>query len=113
MGYGLIISQSQESGKTRNLMCLYSFRQSVDGILISLAFDTNNLDHFSKLLNKNIPVVFFDRVADCQGCMSVIIDNFKAGYDATAHLIEQGCRRIIHLGGNLTRNVYSETIEGL
>lgn len=111
-GYGLIISQSQESVK-QEVSCVSTlFDSRVDGILISLAFDTKSLDHFSKLLNKDIPIVFFDRVADCQGCMSVIIDNFKAGYDATAHLIEQGCKRIIHLGGNLYRNVYSERLRG-
>ena len=111
-GYGLIISQSQESAK-QEVSCVSTlFDSRVDGIMISLAFDTRNLDHFSKLLNKNIPVVFFDRVADCHGCMSVIIDNYKAGYDATAHLIGQGCKRIIHLGGNLFRNVYSERLRG-
>jgi LacI family transcriptional regulator len=111
-GYGLIISQSQESVK-HEISCVSTlFDSRVDGILISLAFDTKNLDHFSKLLNKDIPVVFFDRVADCIGCMSVIIDNFKAGYEATTHLIEQGCKRIIHLGGNLYRNVYSERLRG-
>lgn len=111
-GYGLIISQSQESGKQETACVSTLFDSRVDGILISLAFDTKNLDHFDKLFNKDIPVVFFDRVADCHGCMSVIIDNYKAGYEATAHLIEQGCKRIIHLGGNLLRNVYSERFRG-
>lgn len=111
-GYGLIISQSQESGKQETACVSTLFDSRVDGILISLAFDTKNLDHFDKLFNKDIPVVFFDRVADCNGCMSVIIDNYKAGYEATAHLIEQGCKRIIHLGGNLLRNVYSERFRG-
>jgi LacI family transcriptional regulator len=111
-GYGLIISQSQESGK-QEISCISTlFDSRVDGILISLAYDTKNLDHFKKLFNKNIPIVFFDRVADCHGCMSVIIDNYKAGYEATSHLIEQGCKRIIHLGGNLLRNVYSERFRG-
>jgi LacI family transcriptional regulator len=111
-GYGLIISQSQESAK-QEISCVSTlFDSRVDGILISLAFDTKNLDHFNKLLNKDIPVVFFDRVADCNGCMSVIIDNYKAGYEATNHLIGQGCKRIIHLGGNLYRNVYSERLRG-
>jgi len=111
-GYGLIISQSQESGK-QEISCISTlFNSRVDGILISLAFDTKNLDHFNKLFNKNIPIVFFDRVADCEGCMSVIIDNYKAGYEATTHLIEQGCKKIIHLGGNILRNVYSERFRG-
>jgi LacI family transcriptional regulator len=112
LGYGLIISQSQESGK-QEISCVSTlFDSRVDGILISLAFDTKNLDHFNKLFNKDIPVVFFDRVADCKGCMSVVIDNYKAGYEATKHLIEQGCKKIIHLGGNLLRNVYSERFRG-
>jgi LacI family transcriptional regulator, galactose operon repressor len=111
-GYGLIISQSQESVK-QEISCISTlFDSRVDGILISLAFDTKNLDHFNKLLNKDIPVVFFDRVVDCSGCMSVIIDNYKAGYEATNHLIKQGCKRIVHLGGNLYRNVYSERLRG-
>jgi LacI family transcriptional regulator len=111
-GYGLIISQSQESWK-KEISCITTlFNSRVDGLLVSLAFDTRNLDHFNILLNKDIPVVFFDRVADCNGCMSIVIDNFKAGYEATSHLLEQGCKRIIHIGGNLLRNVYSERFRG-
>lgn len=111
-GYGLIISQSQESGK-QEISCISTlFNSRVDGILISLAFDTKNLDHFDLLFNKDIPVVFFDRVAECHGCMQVVIDNYKAGYEATAHLLDQGCKRIVHFGGNLLRNVYSDRFRG-
>jgi len=111
-GYGLIISQSQESGK-QEVSCVSTlFNSRVDGLLISLAFDTEKIDHFNILFSKDIPIVFFDRVAECKGCMSVVIDNFKAGYEITSHLIEQGCRRIVHLGGNLLRNVYSDRFRG-
>jgi LacI family transcriptional regulator len=110
--YGLIISQSQESWR-KEISCVNTlFNSRVDGLLVSLALDTKNMNHFNILLNKDIPVVFFDRVNDCNGCMSVIIDNYKAGYEATAHMIEQGCRRIVHLGGNIMRNVYSERFRG-
>jgi LacI family transcriptional regulator len=111
-GYGLIISQSQESW-VQEISCFSTlFNSRVDGFLVSLAFDTQNIDHYNILFRKNIPLIFFDRVSDCSSCMSVIIDNFRAGYEATSHLIEQGCRRIIHIGGNLLRNVYSERLEG-
>ncbi len=111
-GYGLIISQSQESAR-QEVSCVSTlFNSRVDGLLISLAFDTEKLDHFNILFKKDIPVVFFDRVAECKGCMTVVIDNYKAAYELTTHLIEQGCRRIIHLGGNLLRNVYSERFRG-
>jgi len=111
-GYGLIISQSQESGK-QEVSCISTlFNSRVDGLLVSLAFDTKSLDHFNILFNKNIPVVFFDRVSECNDCITIVIDNFKAGYEATSHLIEQGCSRILHLSGNLLRNVYADRFMG-
>ncbi|HNX67850.1 MAG TPA: substrate-binding domain-containing protein, partial [Bacteroidales bacterium] len=48
----------------------------------------------------------------CNNCISVIIDNYQAGYDMTTHLINQGCRRIVHLGGIQTRNVYRDRFNG-
>ncbi|HEX2975122.1 MAG TPA: LacI family DNA-binding transcriptional regulator [Bacteroidales bacterium] len=111
-GYGLVISTSQESAE-REISSIYTLYNSrVDGLLVSLAYDTGELDHFRMLLNRDIPVVFFDRVSECSGCIKVVIDNFKAGLDATTHLVEQGCRNIVHLGGNLSRNVYEDRYKG-
>jgi LacI family transcriptional regulator len=111
-GYNLIISQSQESVKKEIDSVNTLFNSRVDGLLVSLAYDTRNLDHFNVLFKKNIPVIFFDRVTACNNCISVIIDNRQAGYDVTSHLISQGCRRIVHLGGSLIRNVYNDRYSG-
>jgi LacI family transcriptional regulator len=111
-GYSLIISQSQESGKKEAESVKTLFNSRVDGLLVSLAYDTRSLDHFKILFEKNIPVVFFDRVYECKGCASVVIDNYQAAYDAVSHLIDQGCARIYHLGGNQLRNVYAERMKG-
>jgi LacI family transcriptional regulator len=56
--------------------------------------------------------VFFDRVAESHDCIAVVIDNYKAGYEATAHLLSKGCKRIVHFGGNLLRNVYADRFRG-
>jgi LacI family transcriptional regulator len=111
-GYNLIISQSQESGQKEISGITTLFNSRVDGLLVSLSFDTKNLDPFNIFFRKGIPVVFFDRVFECEGCATIVIDNFKAGYEATSHLISQGCKRIIHLGGNLLRNVYKDRLKG-
>jgi LacI family transcriptional regulator len=111
-GYGLIISNSQESSLQEVTGIKTLFNSRVDGLMVSLAFDTRDHRNFKLFLDKNIPVIFFDRVVECPGCMSVIIDNFKAGYEVTSHLISQGCRRIVYIGGNLLRNVYSERYNG-
>jgi LacI family transcriptional regulator len=111
-GYGLIISQSQESEK-QEIACVSTlFNSRVDGLIVSLASDSKSTEHFDLILKKNIPVVFFDRVSECNGCISIAIDNYKAGYEATSHLVSQGCRRIVHVGGNLLRNVYNDRFRG-
>jgi LacI family transcriptional regulator len=111
-GYNLIISQSQESYNKESASITTLFNTRVDGLLVSLSYETSNLDHFNILFKKGIPVVFFDRVDEHPKCKSVIINNYRAGYEITSHLISQGCRKIIHLGGSLIRNVYADRYNG-
>jgi LacI family transcriptional regulator len=111
-GYGIIISQSQESWK-KELACVNTLYNSrVDGLLVSLASDTRDLEHYGRLLSKNIPVVFFDRVMECSGCLNIVIDNYSAAYEVARHLISRGCRNPAFIGGNIMRNVYSERLRG-
>lgn len=111
-GYNLIISQSQESYKKEINSVQTMFNSRIDGLMVSLAYDTKRMDHFDMLVNKNIPLIFFDRVVDIPGCTSIVIDNKRAGYDATMHLINQGCKRIVHIDGNTNRNVYADRLGG-
>lgn len=111
-GYMLIISQSQDDVTKESTVINTMFNSRVDGLLVSLAYDTENIEHFDSVLKKDIPVIFFDRVAEHAKCTSIVIDNNKAGYDATLHLLDQGCRRIVFIGGNLKRNVYADRLKG-
>ena len=106
--FNLIISQSRESVEKEKFNITTMFNSRVDGLLISLASDTEDIAHLDRFLKKQIPVVFFDRVkehGECE-CTKVVIDNEKAGYESTRHMIEQGCKRILFLGDNLKSNVY-------
>ena len=111
-GYSLIISQSQESFKKEIASVTTMFNSRIDGLMISLAYDTKDTDHFEDLLRKQIPLIFFDRVIEHPNCTSIVIDNKKAGYEATMHLISQGCKRIVHVDGNVNRNVYADRLDG-
>jgi LacI family transcriptional regulator len=111
-GYNLIISQSLEKTAKEVANAHTMFNKRVDGLLVSLACDTENIDHFSSFFRKGIPVVFFDRVYPHSDSTSIIIDNYTAACDVTKHLIAEGSRRIMHLGGNMLRNVYSERLRG-
>ncbi|MFN8239946.1 MAG: LacI family DNA-binding transcriptional regulator [Bacteroidales bacterium] len=111
-GYNLIITQSQESSAKEGSGIDALFNSRVDGFLVSLSTDTRDLGNFRQVFRSGIPVVFFDRVMECAGCSSIVIDNHKAAYEAVKHLAEQGCTRIAHLGGNPGRNVYADRLRG-
>ncbi len=111
-GYNLIISQSQESSKKEIESTKTMFNSRVDGLLISLSAETKNFDHFDIIFKRRLPVIFFDRVVELPHCTNIIINNERAGYDATSHLIAQGCKKIVHISGSLNRNVYADRLRG-
>lgn len=111
-GYNLIISQSMESAQKEIANAKTMFNSRIDGLLVSLAYETENIDHFYPFIKRGIPVLFYDRVTDNKEFTSVVIDNVAAAHKATTHLIEQGCRHILHLTGSLKRNVYQDRLKG-
>jgi LacI family transcriptional regulator len=111
-GYDIIIAHSSESFKKEAANALNLYHKRVDGLIASLAFDTIGLDHYKQFEEKGIPVIFFDRVEEQTESTKVIIDNYRSGYNATQHLIEQGCKRIVLVTANLNRNVYAQRHKG-
>lgn len=111
-GYDILIAHSSESYLKEVANAKNFFHRRVDGLITSLSFDTFDLDHFKPFAERNVPVVFFDRVELEENSTAVIIDNFRCGYNATRHLIEQGCKRIVHVTSSLKRNVYAQRYEG-
>lgn len=111
-GYTLIIAQSLELVEKEKANAHTMFNKRVDGLLVSLAYDTKDTSHFDPFFKRKIPVVFFDRVLPHDASTSVVINNYSAAYEMTKHLISQGCKKIMHLGGNLLRNVYSDRLRG-
>ncbi|MGZ3923376.1 MAG: LacI family DNA-binding transcriptional regulator [Flavisolibacter sp.] len=111
-GYNTIISQSSESSEKEANNAKTLFNNRVDGLLASLAFDTKDLGHFDSFFKKNIPVIFFDRVIEHDNCTNILINNRKAAYEATKHLIQQGCKRIVHITAPPQQNVYVDRLNG-
>lgn len=111
-GYSLLIAQSSESSAKEASSVRTMFDSRVDGLLVSLAVDTADLSHFDHFFKKNIPVIFFDRVMQHENSVNILIDNRQAAYNATRHLIEQGCRKIMHITAPVLQNVYKDRLKG-
>lgn len=100
-GYLVITLQSNESYELEKKQIGLLISKRVDGILISLANGTADYKHISEVLNQETPLVMFDKIAKVIKCSKVTIDDRKAAYTATQHLIDIGCKRIAHFRGPL------------
>ena len=110
--FNLIISQSLETMKKEVNNAQTMFNNRVDGLLVSVAYDTDNIDHFQNFIKRNTPLIFFDRIFEHKNCPNIHINNFKAGYEVTDHLAKQGCKWIMHITGTGLHNVYEERYQG-
>jgi DNA-binding LacI/PurR family transcriptional regulator len=104
-GYTVMICQSNESYGREVVNTQRLMSSSVDGLIVSLSNETNNVDHFKRLLQKEIPILFFDRTHADLNASNVVLDNAFGGEQAVQHLIEQGCRRIVLLRSHATVSV--------
>lgn len=112
-GYHVIICQTyeDENRQVENVTTLLNAQ--VDGILMSISNLSKENDPVIKnVVKKNVPLVFFDRKRNMDGVSSVTINDFEAGYLATKNLIEQGCKRIAHLTGDQSLEIYENRYNG-
>jgi LacI family transcriptional regulator len=112
-GYHVIICQTHEDEKREidNINTLLNAQ--VDGILMSISNVTKeNEEVIKRVINKNVPLIFFDRKMNMSGVSSVTIDDFKGGYTATEHLINKGCSKIAHLAGDQSLEIYENRFKG-
>ena len=111
-GYNIIITQSNESFD-KECKCIESllFTQ-VDGIIASMANETSDLSYYEKIKAKEIPLVLFDRGEISLGVDYVGIDDYESSFKIVKHLVEQGCKRIAHIGGFYETRVYGNRIKG-
>ena len=111
-GYNVLISQTHDSYKEEIAIAKTLYDSRIGGLIVSLAMETKKYDHFMRFVNNDIPVIFVDRVSEEFNADRVVIDNYAAGFMATQHLIDQGCKHIAHFAGAQHRNVYRERQRG-
>jgi DNA-binding LacI/PurR family transcriptional regulator len=104
-GYTVMICQSNESYGREVVNTQRLMSSSVDGLIVSLSNETNNVDHFKRLLQREVPILFFDRTHADLNASNVVLDNAFGGEQAVTHLIEQGCQRIALIRSHATVSV--------
>ncbi len=116
--YNVIICQTHEDEKREFENINTLLNAQVDGILMSVSNATSeNLGSendriIKRVIEKNVPLIFFDRKKNIDGVSSVTINDYDVSYLATKHLIEQGCSRIAHFKGNQSLEIFANRLAG-
>jgi LacI family transcriptional regulator len=110
--YLVIITQSQESYEREMKNVQNLTWRSVDGLLVSLSTESEDLSHFSRLHEQGLPIVFFDRVTDQLQTHRVVADNSGGAYQGARHLIDSGYKRIAHVTSSPHISITRERREG-
>lgn len=111
-GYNLLICQSNDSLEQEIALANTLYSARVDALAVSTTLYTTDFSHFDIFRDNNIPLVFFDRVPGTHDVKVVKGDDYQGGLQVTEHLIERGCRDIVHISGPLTCNLYVERVAG-
>ena len=64
-GYLVVVAQSNERYEREKKICEAFYKNKVCGVIVSQAKNTLQYDHFKKLMQNGIPLVFYDRI--CTG----------------------------------------------
>ncbi len=94
-GYFLIFLQSDNKLKKEQALIDYCIQMFVEGVLISVSAETDNIDHLLKLKQMGASVLLIDRILDNSEIPFMTIDDAKATSKAIEHLISKGHKNIL------------------
>jgi LacI family transcriptional regulator len=109
-GYTVIIGSSDEEIQKSDSIINTFLKRQVDGFIIAPAEGT--IEQVRNLFQKKIPLVLIDRFFPEIITNYVVLDNFKATYDATSLLIEKGFKRIAIVAYKLSLIHMKDRIRG-
>jgi LacI family transcriptional regulator len=110
--YNVLIGQSHDNLEREQKILETMRRHRVDGIVVSISKQTNNIEHFEQLEKYKIPVVFFDRVPNTPNIHSVWCSLYYSTIDAVELLFRKGHKRVAYMQGPLSLNIKNERLEG-
>ncbi len=97
--YNVLMGQSHDSVDREKKIVEAMKNHRVDGILVSIAKNSNDFTHFEMLKKYEIPVVFFDRVPEKTDYNTVTCKMETGMYEAVNFLVKKGHTRIAFMNG--------------
>ena len=111
-GYRLMVAQSGEQYEREVHICQSFYENKVCGIIVSQAKDTHRYEHFQRLMDMGVPLVFYDRICTGVNASRVVVDDYMGAFNAVTYLIETGCRHIAYYGSQMNLEIAKNRFNG-
>jgi LacI family transcriptional regulator len=111
-GYHVLIYLTHEDYEKEISIIRHLQSGRVDGVIMSVSSETDDISHLKELQKKQIPIVFFDRVCNEIETARVTTDDYESGIKATRHLIESQCKNIAYLQISPHLSIGQKRLEG-
>ena len=111
-GYRIMVAHSNEQHEREVSICKSFFENKVCGIIVSQAKDTTQYAHFQHLIDRGVPLVFYDRVCTGVNASRVVVDDYAGAYAAVSHLVETGCRRVACFNASMKLEISKNRYNG-
>ncbi len=111
-GFHVFLSQSGESEIKEKHNVQAFIKGRVAGVLVSMAKETTDFEHFKLLQENEIATVFFDRICPDINTHRVVVDDYQGARTAVSHLIDNGCKRIAMLHSPMNLEISKNRFNG-
>jgi len=110
--YCILLFNTMESLEKEQQAIETCLKHRVDGVLAAITMQTKTFEHYERLIRYEVPLVFFDRVANFLSVPKVVANDHKSAYSATKYLIDSGCQCIAHITGSINLNNSNNRLYG-
>jgi LacI family transcriptional regulator len=112
-GYSVLIMQSKDEVTIENANLNLFRKNRVSGIFAAVSIQTEDLSNYERLLSQKIPVVFFDRVVEMEGCTRVCLADEMAAKIAAEAIIEKKKKNVLALFGHPHLSITQKRLSSL
>jgi LacI family transcriptional regulator len=110
--YTILLAQSHDDEEREKLLVEKLKTHRIDGLLVSVAKNTSNFEHFEQLKKSRIPTVFFDRIPPLKNIHYVACNIENGSVEAVNFLLKRGHRNIGLINGPTSLMASGQRKEG-
>jgi len=110
-GFSVILCNSNEATEREETHLRVLRSQRIDGLIVAPT-GTASMNRAALLAALEIPVVLVDRAMEGLGYDAVVLNNHRAGCEATSHIVGCGHRRIALINGPATARTAADRLQG-